>query len=132
MQRGVKKILTQEEKLINAYCRHLSRGYSEESFPDAEWSYVEKLAKETDEKNGGENYYFHIIKVSKRQGRLLWEKIGMNGILTENKKFNGSAWMFVMKNRYGWKLNPKEEKKEENKIIKVKLGFENEDSGENT
>lgn len=124
MSERKKKILSPEEKLIKAYCRHISRGYSENSFPDAEAEDVERLARETDEKSGGETHYYQIIGIAKRQSRLMWERIGLRGILGKEKKFNGSAWMFVMKNRFGWKDKLPEEIREEEKVVKVKLGFE--------
>jgi transposase len=37
--------------------------------------------------------------------RLYWEKIGMQGVYSndENAKFNATAWIFNMKNRFGWR-----------------------------
>ncbi|MBN1632680.1 MAG: hypothetical protein JW917_00770 [Ignavibacteria bacterium] len=119
-----KQILSAEEKLINAYCRHLERGFSENSFPGAEAKDVENLAKKLDEENQGKTNYVKLISVSKRKGMLFWEKIGLQGILGKKSKFNGSAWMFIMKNRFNRKDKHPDENKAEDNVVNVKLGFE--------
>lgn len=124
MNRKNKEILTVDEILIYAYCRHLERGFSENSFPDDEAKDVENLAKKLDEENQCKTNYVKLISVSKRKGMLFWEKIGLQGILCKEIKFNGSAWMFVMKNRFNWKDKLPDENKAEDKVVNVKLGFE--------
>ena len=116
--------LSKNEKLVIAYCRHIENGYSENSFPDAASSDVEKIAAELDLSGDGKTNYKAMIETAKRKGQLFWEKIGLQGILEEKKKFNGSVWMFAMKNRFGWKDKQPDETREENKIVRVKLGFE--------
>jgi hypothetical protein len=65
-----------------------------------------------------------MIETAKRKGQLFWEKIGLQGIFGEINKFNGSAWMFAMKNRFGRMGKQPDKTGEENKIVKVRLGFE--------
>ena len=117
---------TNESKIIIAYCNHLKKGYSEMSFLDAGWKEVEDIAKKNDEKNGNENF-LKMINQAKREGRLYCEKIGLEGISGEIPKFNGSAWMFLMKNRFGWKDKNENAYEQEEKIINVKLGFGDEE-----
>lgn len=119
-----KENIIKNEKLIIAYCRHLQRGYSENSFPQASFSEVEKIASELDLSGNGKTSYKSMIETAKRKGRLFWEKIGLEGILGENSKFNVSAWMFAMKNRFGWTGKQQDKTGEEDKIVRVKLGFE--------
>ena len=115
-----------ENKIIIAYCSHLKKGYSEMSFLDVGYEEVENLAKELDEKNKN-NRYTKLIMQAKREGRLYCEKIGLEGISGEIQKFNGSAWMFLMKNRFGWKDKNDNINESEEKIINVKLGFGDEE-----
>lgn len=116
--------ITKNEKLVIAYCRHIANGYSENSFPEAASSDIEKIAAELDLSGNGKANYKAMIETAKRKGQLFWEKIGLQGILGEKSKINGSVWMFAMKNRFGWKDKQSEEAREENKIVRVKLGFE--------
>jgi hypothetical protein len=116
--------LSKNEKLVIAYCRHIENGYSENSFPQAASSDVEKIAAELDLSGDRKTNYKEMLETAKRKGQLFWERIGLQGILEKEKKFNGSVWMFTMKNRFGWKDKQPEEAREENKIVRVKLGFE--------
>jgi len=118
------KTLTEEEKKIIAYCRHLEKGYSENSFPEADSFYIEKIAADIDGTSEENKKYKEMIEKAKRKGRLLWEEMGLKGIFSEKNKFNGSAWRFVMKNLFGWKDKQSENVKEDSKIVRVKLGFE--------
>jgi hypothetical protein len=116
-----------KNKIITAYCNHLKKGYSEMSFLEADWEDVENIAKQLDEKSGGTDY-MKMINHSRREGRLLCEKLGLEGISGEIPKFNGSAWMFLMKNRFGWKDKCDNLSSQEEKIINVRLGFGDEES----
>lgn len=118
------KILSKNEKLVIAFCRHIGRGFSENSFPQADFSDIEKIASDLDLSGNGKTNYKSMIETSKRKGRLSWEKIGFEGILEEKSKFNGSVWMFIMKSRFGWTGKQPDKTGEENKIVKVRLGFE--------
>lgn len=120
------KMKSSENKIIAAYCSHLKKGFSEMSFLDAGWEEVENTAKELDEKSGG-THFLKMINQAKREGRLYCERIGLEGISGEIPKFNGSAWMFLMKNRFGWKDKNDSTSEQEEKIINVKLGFGDED-----
>jgi hypothetical protein len=84
---------------------HLKEGLSMESFGGVvhvsrdtiyEWLKVHKEFSDT--KNAYED-----------AGRLLLEKIGMNGMLGKVKNFNTVAWIFIMKNRFKWRDKQPEE-----------------------
>lgn len=126
----MKKIIniqdSRKENLIKKYCRHLKSGYSSESFPDEDSKLIEYFAKELDNKKCNEQCT-NLINKAKRERLLLWEQIGIKGIIGEKNKFNGSAWMFVMKNLLGIN-NFKHKNKDE--IIKVNLDFENGKKGD--
>ena len=116
--------ITKKEKLVIAYCRHIKKGFSENSFPGAASQDVEKIAGELDLSGYGKANYKAMIETAKRKGQLFWEKIGLQGIFGEINKFNGSAWMFAMKNRFGWMGMRTEEAGGDDEIVRVKLGFE--------
>lgn len=52
------------------------------------------------------------IKTGEAKSRYYWEKIGMDGIMGKIKGFRPVVWIFIMKNRFGWRdnLNIQEEK----------------------
>lgn len=88
------------EKMFEEWASHLAKGYSKESFtmcdPQTFKKYKEKypnIYKKFENK----------INEAERVGRLFWEKTGMAGTLGKIKYFNCAAWIFNMKNRYGWK-----------------------------
>lgn len=43
------------------------------------------------------------VRVAEGKGQCVWEELGMRAVKGEIKGFNSSVWMFVMKNRFGWK-----------------------------
>lgn len=40
---------------------------------------------------------------STEEGRLYYEKMGHNAVLGKIPNFNTTAWIFTMKNRFGWR-----------------------------
>lgn len=54
------------------------------------------------------------IKTGEAKSRYYWEKIGIDGMLGKVKGFHPAVWIFIMKNRFGWRdnLNIQQEKAE--------------------
>lgn len=85
------------------YCQklvdHMSQGYSYESFPA-----VVKVSLQTiyDWEKANPDY----LEAKKRafvESRLFWERIGIEGAVGGLEKFNATAWIFTMKNRFHWR-----------------------------
>lgn len=45
------------------------------------------------------------IKIGEAKSRYYWEKIGMDGMMGKIKGFRPVVWIFIMKNRFGWRDN---------------------------
>jgi hypothetical protein len=45
------------------------------------------------------------IKEGEAKSRYYWEKIGMDGMMGKIKGFRPAVWIFIMKNRFGWRDN---------------------------
>lgn len=45
------------------------------------------------------------IKEGEAKSRYYWEKIGMDGMMGKVKGFRPAVWIFIMKNRFGWRDN---------------------------
>lgn len=56
--------------------------------------------------------------------RMLWEKIGINGMLGKIKGFNATVWIFNMKNRFGWGDNVFGIMNDEGDDMHFKLSYE--------
>ena len=106
-----------EKNIIKNYFNHLCLGFSAESFIEKDFSSVEKMASGNEKMN-------EQIKAAKRKGRYKLEKVCLDELFSDDKKFNSRLWMFFMKNIYGWSDKPAEKpESKEKEIIKVKLGF---------
>jgi hypothetical protein len=107
-------------KYKKEYCKmlveHMSKGFSFESFAGLievhrdtlyEWCRVHKEFSDS-----------KMIAAGKNQ--LFWETAGIEGMWQDsNKKFNSTAWIFNMKNRFGW--SDKKEDEDTQKIHTVKI-----------
>jgi len=92
------KTAKERKAACDAVCKHLSAGYSQSTFPDADWKTVEYYMKEYPI-----DFPSDRVTQAKREGGFLWEKIGMTGTIGKIKNFNASSWKFNMANRLGWK-----------------------------
>lgn len=79
--------------------KHLAQGYSFESFlPEnveswqSTYRWLENQPSFREAKKKGE-----------AAARKLFEGIGMNGAIGKIPGFNVAAWIFIMKNRFGWR-----------------------------
>ena len=81
----------------DAFCQHVSDGYSIKSFPlcdeDTCYSYAKRFP---------EDCPYEEFEDAKRKSLLFWEKIGIAGTTGKLDGFNASSWIFNMKNRAGW------------------------------
>ena len=107
-------------KYQKKYCKmlieHMAKGFSFESFAGLievhrdtlyEWCRVHQEFSDS-----------KIIAAGKNQ--LFWESAGIEGMWQDsNKKFNSTAWIFNMKNRFGW--SDKKEDEDTQKIHTVKI-----------
>ena len=84
------------------YCEmiieHMAEGLSKEAFAG-----VIGVHKETIYNWAEANPEFSdAIKTGEVKSRLFWEKLGMAGA-SGSDEFNATAWIFNMKNRFGWR-----------------------------
>lgn len=91
------KFKTSEERkaLAERFDKHCQDGLSDEAFeidPDTLKSYITKYPED-----------FASIKDSKLKRRIFWERMGNAGALGKVPGFNVTAWIFNMKNRFGWR-----------------------------
>ncbi len=77
----------------------LSKGYSKEALAgelrvsrQCLYEWLQKYAEFGD-----------TVRVAECKAQSVWEDLGMKAVKGEIKGFNSSVWMFVMKNRFGWK-----------------------------
>ena len=100
-----RKPVGRPSKFKPEYCKlleeHLALGHSFDSFlPDdvqsvqSPYRWLENIPEFRDAKKRGET-----------KGRKTWENIGMAGATGKIKFFNVTAWIFIMKNRFGWRDN---------------------------
>lgn len=45
------------------------------------------------------------IKAGEAQSLMYWEQVGIDGMMGKIKGFRPAVWIFVMKNRFGWRDN---------------------------
>lgn len=87
----------ERKRLCDQLCKHLSRGYSVESFSEISTPSLKKymnLYKEDFDKEQ--------IDIAMQKGRDVWETIGYrqaNGQCLGNSR----SWYYNMANRYGWR-----------------------------
>lgn len=92
---NVKWKTPEERKAVcKKYCKHLSQGLSEKSFPECDIKTIKRYVEDYPK-----DFPPDLIADAKRRGRLLWEKAGLDGMWMGNK-FNDRVWSFNMKNRY--------------------------------
>jgi len=96
--------------LCKRYCVHLAKGLSKECFPDCSHKTIETYMEKYPN-----DFPADMIAKAERNGRLFWEKAGIDGMFGKLKGFNSKIWSFNFKNRYGWKENP--EQVNDDKII---------------
>lgn len=83
--------------LIEEYIQHRAQGYQKESFPPCDYRTIESHL----EKNPNLKPEKKRLAEAERQGYQEWERIG-KGIATGKVMGNPTAWIFTMKNKFGW------------------------------
>lgn len=82
--------------------KHMTRGLSFESFAgqcDTHFDSLYEWCKKYPE-------FSEAKKIGTAKSREVWEMIGINGAVGKIKGFNVVAWIFNMKNRFGWRDQP--------------------------
>ena len=90
-------------KYYKKYCQIaldlLSKGYSKEALAGelgiSRQCLYEWLAKYKE--------FGDTVEVGETKAQYVWEELGIKATQGQIPKFNTSVWMFVMKNRFGWK-----------------------------
>lgn len=85
------------------YCKiahdFLSKGYSKEALAGelgiSRQCLYEWLAKYDD--------FGDTVRIAEAKAQFVWEDLGLRAAQGQVKQFNTSVWMFVMKNRFGWR-----------------------------
>jgi len=77
----------------------LSQGYSKEALA-GELGISRQCLYEWLEKN---QEFGDTVSKAEAKAQFIWEKYGQDAVQGKIKGFNTSVWMFVMKNRFGWK-----------------------------
>jgi transposase-like protein len=88
-------------KLCEEVTRFMAEGYSKQALAGKlgisrdtlyEWCKTHKEFSDT-------------IKRGEAQSLLYWEQAGIDGMIGKIKGFRPAVWIFVMKNRFGWRDN---------------------------
>jgi len=105
-------------KLINLFCKHISEGYSQESFeysdPNTVKGYAEKITEEMKAENAktGKFTVFPTVLIHRalRVSQKQWEHWGIQGMLNKIPFFNSQIWALNMRNRFNWDKDDKSPK----------------------
>jgi hypothetical protein len=106
------------KKLFESYCKHISSGFSDDSFPDCDIKTFNSVLQQYPEDFPAEK-----IDKAKRLCLKFWEEKGMGNLTEDGKPYNPTMWIFNMKNRFGWKDRPESINKEndEDKTVEVEI-----------
>jgi len=110
------KFETAEEKiaLIKRFCDHISEGYSQESFEEADYrtinDYAEKLTAKSAKTEDFTVLQTTLIHRAFRTSRKRWEHWGIQGMLNKIPYFNAHIWALNMRNRFNWDKDDKSPK----------------------
>lgn len=94
---------TKMKSVIDSFCVHLEKGFSEHSFALCDVEKIEEIISILDSKKG-DNYYYERVRAALRVNLYFWEKLGISG-LKNKKNFNSSMWTFYLKLRFSKKFN---------------------------
>lgn len=110
---------TPEERkaACESFCDHVRSGFSQESWPDADFDTVKRYMRDFPE-----DFVPDMINKAKREAYMFYEKMGIEGTLGQIKGFNAKSWEFNMKNRHNWKDKQETELSGEVKIVVQNYG----------
>lgn len=87
----------QRKAACESFCKHVSSGYSQDNWPEADFETVKRY-----ERDFPEDFCPEKIARAKREASLFYEKSGVLGMLGKIPNFNAKAWAMQMQNRNGW------------------------------
>jgi hypothetical protein len=120
MKKKIKKVISgDKEKIIENFCEHLRKGYSEYSYKDYDYRDVQHFASALDVKNGNTEQVDKIDKAF-RESFYFWENIAVDMIKDDTKKFFFPVWIFYVKSRFHWG-EKKRRKIPKNEIVNIDL-----------
>jgi len=111
-------------KLIDDFCKHLDKGYSEYSFVGCDYRDIEEYAYYLDNKSKN-SMQVEKIKKSLRKSFFYWENLAFEMYEKSDKKHFFPLWMFYMKGRFLFGIAEKNKSDGNNKIIDVNLSLDN-------
>lgn len=113
-----------KEEIIEKFCKHLRKGYSEYSFTEYDYRDVQGFASELDNKN---NNTKQIDKIDNayRDSFFFWENLAIDMIKDENKKYFFPVWIFYVKNRFHWGEKKRKKISKENEIENIDINLVN-------
>jgi hypothetical protein len=94
------KYKTPEERqvLCRQYIEYIKTGKSKEYFPPCSIQTFERYVKDFPQ-----DFDTEKIEEAERRGLGRLEEIGFDGMMGKIKGFNPTTWIFVTKNRLGWR-----------------------------
>jgi|WetSurMetagenome_2_1015567.scaffolds.fasta_scaffold1147023_1 hypothetical protein len=114
----------EKEKIIFNFCKHLKDGYSEYSFVECDYKNVGKYAIELDKRNNKESQVEKIQRAM-RESFYFWEKLALDMVKDESKKYFFPVWIFYVKSRFHWGEKNKKKSLPRNKIVEIDLSLDN-------
>lgn len=88
-----------KDEYCSMLAEHLKQGFSYETFAAVVGVNVDTLYE-------WEKRFPEFSEAKKNfwtASYLFWEKIGIDGVMGKIPGFNSTAWIFTMKNRFGWR-----------------------------
>jgi|GEM_PF-1368632 hypothetical protein len=107
-------------KLINSFCEHLKKGYSEKSFQDCDYMLIESFANDVDCINKND-FQKQKIKKAMQASLYYWETKAIDLMNGKAGKFSFQVWMYMMKCRFGWMPMKIEKEDTEETVVEVQL-----------
>lgn len=108
-----------KEEYCEMLVEHLSKGLSFSSFAG-----VIGVCEDTVYRWAKEHPTFsESKKIGWPKSKLMWEQMGIDGANGTLEKFNTGAWIFNLKNRFGWK-----DKTETELTTKIEINIDKDDS----
>lgn len=89
----------ERRQLCKAYCSHIRQGFSKEAFTKCDMQTFKRYCKLYPS-----DFPAVEIETAERLGLKFWEEVGIRGSVGAIKHFNAQSWIFIMQNRYKWKL----------------------------
>jgi hypothetical protein len=112
-------------KLINRFCEHLERGFSEKSFRECDYLIIENYANEIDRKNNNCNLS-NKIQNAVRSSLYYWESKLVDLMNNKSSRINIQLCMFVLKCRFGWENYTEKMNNNSQKVVEVQLKLNDE------